>query len=48
MQKDFSLQKQKGMDVLYFVARELKRETLGLPQLILQNESRPESKLSGF
>lgn len=30
MQKDFSLQKQKGMDVLYFVARELKRETLGL------------------
>lgn len=48
MQKHFSFPKQKGMDVLYFVPRELKRETLGLPQSILQNESRIESKFSGF
>lgn len=43
MQKQFSFQKQKGMDVLYFVARELKRETLCLPQSILQNESSLDS-----
>lgn len=39
----FFFQNQKGMEMLYFVAKELKRETVFWLQLILQNESQTES-----